>query len=126
MGPRRCRHFRRAAMILALGMALDALIGEPRWLWSRLPHPAVLMGRAVAALDKQFNQGEFRKAKGVFALAVLVLAAIGTGLGLRAIPGPYAEIVVLGILLAQRSLATHVGEVGQALNRSVAEGRLAV
>ena len=27
--------------------SLDALLGEPPALWSRLPHPAVLMGRLI-------------------------------------------------------------------------------
>ncbi|MDA8723042.1 cobalamin biosynthesis protein, partial [Planktomarina temperata] len=31
-------------MTLFLALVLDALLGEPKWLWSRMPHPAVLMG----------------------------------------------------------------------------------
>ena len=38
------------AAILALAMLLDAVLGEPEWLWRRLPHPAVLMGRMVPAI----------------------------------------------------------------------------
>ena len=41
--------------LLALALALDATLGEPKWLWSRAPHPAVLMGRAVGALDQRLN-----------------------------------------------------------------------
>lgn len=43
------------APILALALILDALFGEPDWLWRRLPHPAALMGRLIAALDRRFN-----------------------------------------------------------------------
>ena len=35
------------AMALFFAMCLDAWLGEPRWLWSRVAHPAVMMGRAV-------------------------------------------------------------------------------
>ena len=51
--------------LLAAAMILDAVLGEPRWLWSRLPHPAVMMGHAVAALDRRLNHGPSRRAKGV-------------------------------------------------------------
>ena len=51
-------------MTLLLAMLLDAVLGEPRALWDRWPHPAVLMGRAVAAMDARFNTGGLRRAKG--------------------------------------------------------------
>ncbi len=63
------------AMILLAAMILDALLGEPDWLWSRLPHPAVLMGRAIGWLDRRFNRGEARRAKGVATIGALCLAA---------------------------------------------------
>ncbi|GAB1361632.1 hypothetical protein MASR1M32_08680 [Rhodobacter sp.] len=44
------------APILALAMILDALFGEPDWLWRRAPHPAVLIGRLIGALDRRFNR----------------------------------------------------------------------
>jgi cobalamin biosynthesis protein CobD/CbiB len=36
-------------MILILAMLLDAAFGEPKLIWDRVPHPAVLMGRLVGA-----------------------------------------------------------------------------
>ena len=33
---------------LFLALVLDALLGEPKWLWSRMPHPAVLMGTTTS------------------------------------------------------------------------------
>ena len=36
-----------SAVLLIPALLLDAALGEPKWLWSRAPHPAVLMGRAV-------------------------------------------------------------------------------
>ena len=45
------------AALLSLALLLDGALGEPQWLWSRLPHPAVLMGRAVGRLDRALNSG---------------------------------------------------------------------
>ncbi|MFQ6553578.1 adenosylcobinamide-phosphate synthase CbiB [Aestuariibius insulae] len=105
---------------------LDAAFGEPRWLWSRAPHPAVLMGRAVGALDTRLNKGAARKAKGIAALILLLAAALLIGALLAALPGKLAEILTAAILLAQRSLSDHVKAVAQALRLSTAEGRRAV
>lgn len=115
------------AMLLLAALLLDAWAGEPRWLWSRLPHPAVMMGRAVAALDRGLNRGRARRARGVLALLLLAGGAGALGLGLAALPfGWVAELLLAAILLAQRSLAEHVQAVAAALRVSVAEGRGAV
>ncbi|MEO0937877.1 MAG: adenosylcobinamide-phosphate synthase CbiB [Pseudomonadota bacterium] len=110
-------------MTLVLAMLLDAALGEPKWLWSRLPHPAVLMGRAVQALEERLNDRTV--ARGALALAALVLAAglIGWVLSFG---GPVVEVLVAAILLAQRSLVTHVRAVADELRLSVASGRRAV
>ena len=116
-----------SAALLIPALLLDATFGEPGWLWSRAPHPAVLMGRAVAALDRRWNTGTARKARGVAAVAVLVAGAGALGLGLAALPGgPLWEVLLAAILLAQRSLADHVQAVGDALRLSLADGRLMV
>ena len=113
-------------MTLFVAMVLDAVLGEPDWLWKRLPHPAVLMGRAVGRLDQRLNSGANRRAKGIAALLILIVAAGLTGFGLAALPGHVAEVVVAAILLAQRSLVDHVAAVGTGLRSSLAEGRGAV
>ena len=113
-------------MTLVLALLLDAVFGEPRALWDRWPHPAVLMGRAVAWADDRFNEGGNRRRKGILALALLVAAAIPLGLALAAIPGGLAEVIVGAILLAQRSLADHVQAVARGLRLSLPEGRRAV
>lgn len=113
------------ALILCLAMMLDAALGEPRWLWSRLPHPAVLMGRAVSELEQRLNTGTARKARGIIAVALLAALAIVFGLVLQTL-GPLVEIIVGAILLAQRSLVEHVRAVADALRLSLSEGRRAV
>ncbi len=113
------------AALLVPALALDALFGEPKWLWSRLPHPAVLMGRAIKQLDDQLNHGHHRKAKGIAAMVGLVLFAGWLGWALS-LAGPIVEILVAAILLAQRSLCEHVEAVADGLRRDLAEGRTAV
>jgi len=111
---------------LLLALLLDAALGEPKALWDRWPHPAVLMGRAVAALDRPLNRAPGQWFKGVLALVLLVLGAGGLGLLLAALPGIWAEVALGAVLLAQRSLADHVGAVARALALSVADGRAVV
>lgn len=111
--------------MLALAMALDAALGEPRWLWSRAPHPAVLMGRLIGWGDAVLNSGKARRAKGA-AFVLLICALMGLLGYLLAQIGPLAEIIGAAILLAQRSLADHVQAVADGLRRSLEDGRRAV
>lgn len=115
------------ALIVLLALLLDAVVGEPDALWRRLPHPAVLMGRAVGALERRLNHGPARRVRGIGAMALLVAGAWLTGRILAGLPMGWAvEIVAGAILLAQRSLVDHVRDVAAALRRSVPEGRTAV
>lgn len=112
------------ALLLIPALLLDARLGEPRWLWDRWPHPAVLMGRAVAALDRGLNRGGHRKLRGVAAVLLLVAGAWALGALLATLPFGWAfEILGAAILMAQRSLADHVQAVGDALRLSLADGR---
>lgn len=113
-------------MALLLALLLDAAFGEPRWLWARAPHPAILMGRAVHWLDTRLNHAPGQKPKGIAALAALILAAGGLGTALAAVPGQALDIVIAAILLAQRSLTDHVRAVAQGLYTSTDDGRAAV
>lgn len=115
------------AEILALALVLDAVLGEPGWLWSRLHHPAAIMGRLVDTLDTALNTGQGRKAKGAIMLFGLFLAAWLTGMMLVAIPDfGVIEVLVTAILLAQKSLCQHVGAVADALRLTPSDGRMAV
>ena len=112
-------------MTLILAMLLDAWLGEPRWLWSRVPHPAVLMGRLIGWADARFNRGAARRLRGVAVMVGLGLGALALG-GVLAALGPVVEVVVAAILIAQRSLVEHVLAVAEGLRRSLTEGRGAV
>ena len=52
-------------MTLFLALLLDSLFGEPKWLWSRLPHPAVLMGNLIGRATGMLNHAPHQKPKGV-------------------------------------------------------------
>ncbi len=113
------------AAVLAAAMALDAALGEPRWLWQRLPHPAVLTGKAIDALDNRWNSGRARRAKGVAAVFLLAVAALTIGVILMQF-GDLVAVIVAAILIAQRSLCDHVTAVASALRLSVGDGRATV
>ncbi|MFN4129900.1 MAG: adenosylcobinamide-phosphate synthase CbiB [Paracoccaceae bacterium] len=114
-------------MILFLAMLLDAAFGEPRAVWDRFPHPAVLMGRVVGVLDRQFNTGRRRRAKGAAALAAMVLGAFALGHVIALVPDFGAlEVIVAAIVLAQKSLVDHVRAVADGLRESLSAGRQAV
>ncbi|WP_298295706.1 adenosylcobinamide-phosphate synthase CbiB [uncultured Litoreibacter sp.] len=113
-------------MTLAAAMLLDALLGEPKWLWDRAPHPAVLIGRLIAWLEVRMNTGA-RRAMGAVMVAALVLGAWLIGAVIAALPfGWLWSLFLTAILLAQRSLADHVRDVGNALRLSLGDGRAAV
>lgn len=113
------------AFALTLALALDAWAGEPRWLWSRLPHPVVLMGRGVGWLDHRLNQGPYARWQGC--LALLVLVSSGGALGwVLSLLGPIITIPLAAILIAQRSLVDHVSAVAEGLRDGLPAGRAAV
>jgi adenosylcobinamide-phosphate synthase len=114
-------------MILTIALLLDAAFGEPRILWDRLPHPAVLMGRLVGWCDRRFNHGQSLRLRGVLVTLVLLVTGLGIGWLIHALPDHgVVEVITLAILLAQKSLVEHVRAVATALRRSVVEGRAAV
>lgn len=111
--------------LLLCALALDALLGEPKWLWSRLPHPAVAMGRLISWADRRINQGKAQRTKGILVMVVLVFGAGALGWALAQL-GPLISIFIAAILLAQRSLVDHVQDVAVALRRGTEEGRASV
>jgi adenosylcobinamide-phosphate synthase len=114
-------------MILVAALLLDAAFGEPRLLWDRLPHPAVLMGRFVGWCDRRFNRGQSLRLRGVGVTLALVVTGLTIGWLIQALPDHgVIEVISLAILLAQKSLVEHVRAVATALRRSVAEGRASV
>jgi adenosylcobinamide-phosphate synthase len=123
-----------AALLLAL--LLDALVGDPAWLYRKIPHPVAAIGRLVALLDGWLNDPAMpestRRAMGMLAVALLAGGALVIGYLLHdlltVVPyGWLLEAVLTSALLAQRSLYLHVQAVADGLERAgVASGRAAV
>jgi len=126
-----------AAISLAalVALALDAVFGEPDWLYRRAPHPVAWLGTRIAAADDRWNRGD-RTAAARFLLGLaltlgVTLAALAVGLVLGMIlwtvPGGWlAEAALAAILLAGRDLYDRVAAVARDLDRSLFEGRAAV
>jgi adenosylcobinamide-phosphate synthase len=108
--------------MLVFAMLLDAALGEPKWLWSRLPHPAVVMGRLIGWCDARYNTQAPNKSRGVIVILALGIGAALLGVALQQW-GDAITIVIAAILLAQRSLVQHVAAVASGLRMSVPEGK---
>jgi adenosylcobinamide-phosphate synthase len=111
--------------VLASALILDRLFGDPLWMWSRLPHPIAMMGRAIGVSETKFNNTLLgfaaRRWRGIFTLSLLVIATTAVGavvtLGLHRLPlGLVVEALLLAILLAHKSLVDHVTAVARALD----------
>jgi len=122
------------AWVLLLALFIDGAAGDPDWLYRRVPHPVVLIGRAIGWADRRFNRGMARTARiargaAVTFVAVAAAAAVGYGLarGFAALPGGWlAEAVAVSTLLAFRGLYEHVAAVADGLAHGLPEGRAAV
>ncbi|CAN7479906.1 adenosylcobinamide-phosphate synthase CbiB [Rhizobium sp. LjRoot30] len=124
-------------VVLVLALLADRIVGDPPWLWRRLPHPVVLFGKAISVMDGWLNRPRFsartRRRNGVVAIVVLLAASAVAGCLLHAgfarlgLFGIAAEIVLVAVFLAQKSLADHVAAVAAGLRRDgLAGGRRAV
>jgi adenosylcobinamide-phosphate synthase len=123
-------------LILLLALAVDAVAGDPGWLYRAMPHPAALIGRLIGALDRAFNRPDrsetARRFAGIGTIVLLVAGAAALGWALVAglrqwAYGWIVEAVLLSTLLAQNSLYRHVRAVARGLDRGgLAGGRAAV
>ncbi|MEM7059297.1 MAG: adenosylcobinamide-phosphate synthase CbiB [Pseudomonadota bacterium] len=108
-------------------LILDALLGEPPALWSRVRHPVVLIGDMIAWLDRELNKGTKKRWRGVFALWLVIVGVLIPTLMITWLPfGWIVEILLGAVLLAHRSLVQHVAAVATSLRHSLTEGRGAV
>jgi len=122
--------------LLFLALALDAVLGEMNWLFRLIPHPVVIIGRAIGRLDRRLNRPELsetvRKQRGVVLVVIVLTAAalVGAVVAFVARVLPHAwlvEVFVAATLLAQRGLFEHVDDVARALQHNGLEaGRYAV
>ena len=122
--------------MLAAALVFDALVGDPDWLWRRMPPPVVLLGRLVGTLDRRLNRDDAtpatRRALGVVAIAFIAGFAFAAGLVIEALLAPLpfgwiGTVILAAILLAGRSLHDHVRAVHAAFaSGGLDEARIAV
>ncbi len=118
-----------------VALVLDALFGEPDWLYRRVPHPVAWLGARIEAGEVIWNRDDLtaaaRSRRGLaltlaVTLSVLVIG-LALGLILWAVPGGWLlEAALAATLLAGRDLYDHVAAVARNLARSLPEGRAAV
>ena len=112
---------------LLLALLLDKRLGDPDWLWSRIPHPVAMFGQLIAFADQRLNKGANSKLAGtVFLLLVCVSLFVIGWLAARLPGGGVLEVFAAFVLLAQKSLVDHVTGVAEALRIGLAHGRGAV
>ena len=120
---------------LLLAFALDAVLGDPSWLWRRLPHPVVAMGGAIAwiearSLDAAAPPAEQAR-RGQIASLLVIGASTLVALGVQALClvaplGWLLLAVAMSTLIAARGLYDHVSRVAAGLEQGLAEGREAI
>ncbi|MGB7286769.1 MAG: adenosylcobinamide-phosphate synthase CbiB [Salaquimonas sp.] len=118
--------------ILLIALVADWFWGEPEILWSRVPHPVVVFGKAINWLERSFNiqedENAFRYRKGAVGISALIIVAVAAGLllefvfGWLPLGGFVVEAFVVFTLIAQRSLMDHVGAVATGLRENGVEG----
>jgi adenosylcobinamide-phosphate synthase len=119
-----------------LSLLVERAVGYPDRLFAAIGHPVNWIGALVALLDRTLNRESDpparRRAMGVLALLVLLAAAIVPAMLVERLLGliPFGIVgiaILASSLLAQKSLAAHVGNVAEALETGgLEQGRRAV
>ena len=107
-------------LMLIAAITLDALIGDPDWIWRRLPHPVTWFGALIGACDRGLNRDGAKPAilrlAGILVILALVAIAWFAGVLVERLVAqiPYGFVLVpliASVLLASRSLYDHVARV---------------
>jgi adenosylcobinamide-phosphate synthase len=120
---------------LLLAFALDALLGDPRWLWRRLPHPVVVIGRAIVWLEERWLDGaapvaaQARRGRtaSLLVIGASTVAALAVQESCIRLPLGWLPLALaMSTLIAARGLYEHVAAVAAGLEQGLEEGRHAV
>src|SRR3546814_21191339 len=116
-------------------MAVDLIAGDPAWLYRLVPHPVVLIGRAVDALTRLLNRQSLPRGRRILLGGLCTLIVVGGAGALGALlhsllaGAPFGWIMegILGrTLLAFRGLYDAVPAVPRGLRESLEAGSAAV
>jgi adenosylcobinamide-phosphate synthase len=121
---------------MAVAMTVDALLGWPGALFTRIGHPVTWLGRLISSLDRSWNRPfdapSIRRVAGAAAAFLVIGLCVGTGWIVQTVLAPgWSRVVLLGILawpmVALRSLHDHVTAVAQPMQSGdIGAARLAV
>jgi adenosylcobinamide-phosphate synthase len=119
-------------LILFLALVADRWMGDPEWLWRKVPHPVVFFGRAISFIDRRYNNAQAsadeRERAGIWSVLALLVGVFILGLLVSGLLwhlgwlGALIEIALVAVLLAQKSLADHVSRVAAGLRDEGLEG----
>lgn len=118
-------------LAVVLALVIDALVGDPRWLWKRLPHPIIWIGKWAQRSEEALNRGDSRRQRGALAWFRIVFftGLVGALVQIICFAIPYGWMI-LGLVgsvgLAARSLDQHVRAVAKGLDQGLEQGRVAV
>ena len=120
---------------LLLAMAVDALFGDPRWLWRHLAHPVVGMGWIIARLEGRWLDPAMSAAdqarRGLITSLLVIGLSAAVALAVqelcaRSTVGWVVLVLAMSTLIAARGLYEHVAAVAAGLEQGLAEGRRTV
>lgn len=124
--------FEITLLILLAALIADWLLGDPDYIWSRIPHPVVLFGKTIAWVDAEFNLEKYSDAQrfrnGAFSICILIICAVIVGQFISQILQTFGyfgfviEGIIVFVFLAQRSLYNHVLAVADGLRESGLRG----
>ncbi|WP_353645566.1 adenosylcobinamide-phosphate synthase CbiB [Mesorhizobium sp. WSM2239] len=119
-----------------LSLLVELAIGYPDRLVRAIGHPVIWIGNLISFLERKLNRSaasdSFRRFSGGVALVVLVCVPAGIAYSVEAafgagLLGVAATAILASSLIAQRSLASHVKAVADALDQGgLLAGRTAV
>lgn len=122
-------------LIILLAFIVDALAGDPKWLYRNIPHPVVLLGNLIAIAEDNFNKADLgdrsRFVHGAIISGAVIALATGVGILIASLcAGHPVGLILLAVLasslIAWRSLYDHVTDVAMGLGESLEAGRKAV
>ena len=117
--------FSDRALLLALALLLDVFLGDPRLILRIIPHPISLLGNVISFCERMLNRNSLgdqaRLARGAFLAVVISIIVIIIGWVLQIFIALYSlwalELILIALLVAQRSLYDHVRSVSIALEK---------
>jgi len=123
-------------LTLFVALLIDAIIGDPDWLWRKMSHPVVWMGHLINRLDQRLNRPadnqEKRRQAGLFTLIILIGLGLVVGVSLQFLVNLFVlpwvlEALIVAIFLSGRSLHDHVERVAVELEKTdLVNARIAV